>query len=100
MGEKKRTRRSNGEGTIYYNEKSKKWIGQFTANGKRKSICRTKKSGFQRKCFYPLFLFRFYNVWINFIQYPTLLYDILFPFQLAWTFGFFHFLSLGILLGT
>jgi len=38
MGEKKGTRRSNGEGTIYYNEKSKKWIGQFTANGKRKSI--------------------------------------------------------------
>jgi len=38
MGEKKGTRRSNGEGTIYYNQKSKKWIGQFTANGKRKSI--------------------------------------------------------------
>ena len=39
MGEKKGTRRSNGEGTIYYNEKSKKWIGQFTANGKRKWLC-------------------------------------------------------------
>jgi len=32
------TRRSNGEGTIYYSEKLKKWTGQFTANGKRKSI--------------------------------------------------------------
>lgn len=31
-------RRSNGEGTIYYSEKLKKWVGQFTANGKRKSI--------------------------------------------------------------
>lgn len=31
-------RRSNGEGTIYYSEKLKKWVGQFTANSKRKSI--------------------------------------------------------------
>ena len=31
-------RRSNGEGTIYYSEKLKKWVGQFSVNGKRKSI--------------------------------------------------------------
>ncbi|MBQ9298111.1 MAG: site-specific integrase [Clostridia bacterium] len=31
-------RRSNGEGTIYYSERLKKWVGQFTANSKRKSI--------------------------------------------------------------
>mgnify|MGYP004528679973 CR=1 FL=1 len=31
-------RRSNGEGTIYYSERLKKWVGQFTANSKRKSV--------------------------------------------------------------
>ena len=43
------TRRSNGEGTIYYSEKLKKWIGQFIANGKRKSIYgNTKKEVIQK----------------------------------------------------
>ncbi len=31
-------KRGNGEGSIYYSEKLKKWIGQYTYNGKRKSI--------------------------------------------------------------
>lgn len=31
-------RRSNGEGTIYYSEKRKQWVGQYVVNNKRKSI--------------------------------------------------------------
>lgn len=31
-------KRGNGEGSIYYSEKLKRWIGQYTYNGKRKSI--------------------------------------------------------------
>ena len=31
-------KRGNGEGTIYYNENLKRWIGQYTYNGKRKSL--------------------------------------------------------------
>lgn len=31
-------KRGNGEGSIYYSEKLKRWVGQYTYNGKRKSI--------------------------------------------------------------
>lgn len=31
-------KRGNGEGSIYYSEKLKRWIGQYTYNGKRKSV--------------------------------------------------------------
>ncbi len=31
-------KRGNGEGSIYYSEKLKRWIGQYTYNGKRKSL--------------------------------------------------------------
>ena len=37
-------KRSNGEGTYYYSEKLKRWVGQYTANKKRKSTYgKTKK---------------------------------------------------------
>ncbi len=32
------SKRGNGEGSIYYSEKLGRWIGQYTYNGKRKSI--------------------------------------------------------------
>lgn len=32
------SKRGNGEGCIYYSEKLKRWIGQYTYNGKRKSV--------------------------------------------------------------
>lgn len=36
--------RGNGEGTIYYSEKLKRWVGQYLANGKRKSVyAKTRK---------------------------------------------------------
>ena len=31
-------KRGNGEGSIYYSEKLKRWVGQFTYEGKRKSL--------------------------------------------------------------
>lgn len=31
-------KRRNGEGSIYYSEKLKRWIGQYTYNSKRKSV--------------------------------------------------------------
>ena len=31
-------KRGNGEGSIYYSEKLKRWVGQYTFNGKRKSV--------------------------------------------------------------
>lgn len=31
-------KRGNGEGSIYYSEKLKRWIGQYTYNSKRKSV--------------------------------------------------------------
>ena len=31
-------KRGNGEGSIYYSETLKRWIGQYTYNGKRKSV--------------------------------------------------------------
>lgn len=31
-------KRGNGEGSIYYSENLKRWVGQYTYNGKRKSI--------------------------------------------------------------
>ena len=31
-------KRGNGEGSIYYSESLKRWVGQYTYNGKRKSI--------------------------------------------------------------
>lgn len=31
-------KRGNGEGSIYYSEKLKRWIGQYTYNGQRKSL--------------------------------------------------------------
>ena len=32
------SKRGNGEGSIYYSETLKRWIGQYTYNGKRKSL--------------------------------------------------------------
>lgn len=32
------SKRGNGEGSIYYSAKLKRWIGQYTYNGKRKSV--------------------------------------------------------------
>ena len=31
-------KRGNGEGSIYYSENLKRWVGQYTYNGKRKSV--------------------------------------------------------------
>lgn len=32
------SKRGNGEGSIYYSEKLKRWVGQYTYNGQRKSL--------------------------------------------------------------
>ena len=38
------SKRGNGEGSIYYSENLKRWIGQYTYNGKRKSLyAKTRK---------------------------------------------------------
>ena len=34
----KKTRRGNGEGSIFHDIKRNRWAGQYTANGKRKTV--------------------------------------------------------------
>lgn len=36
--QKRKPRRSNGEGSIYKNKVLNKWVGQYTAYGKRKAV--------------------------------------------------------------
>ncbi len=38
------SKRGNGEGSIYFSEKLNRWVGQYVASGKRKSIyAKTRK---------------------------------------------------------
>lgn len=47
--EKKKTRRGNGEGSIWEDKKRNRWIGQYTANGKRKTIYAKSRQEIQAK---------------------------------------------------
>ena len=42
--QKRKPRRSNGEGSIYKNKSLNKWVGQYTAYGKRKAVYGNTKS--------------------------------------------------------
>ena len=43
------SKRGNGEGTIFYNERLKKWVSQYSINGKRKAkYGNTRKEALQK----------------------------------------------------
>lgn len=42
INKRKKKTRGNGEGTIYYSNRNKTWVGQYTVNGKRNSMYKKK----------------------------------------------------------
>ena len=46
---RKKTRRGNGEGSIFHDLKRNRWAGQYTANGKRKTIYAKSRQEIQEK---------------------------------------------------
>lgn len=46
---KKKTRRGNGEGSIWYDTKRNRWVGQYTAYGKRKTVYAKTRQEIQEK---------------------------------------------------
>jgi len=46
---KKKTRRGNGEGSIWEDKKRNRWMGQYTANGKRKTVYAKSRQELQAK---------------------------------------------------